>query len=121
MRALPRVKASPAFKSEVFRAVRTDRAMHTERRPAFMWRVAASFAMVVLLIAVTQIGMMQYRRQQQLETLRAEQQQIQAELAKVKKSVGDAEPVVVLENDKGNRVVMDIDSAVQPASYRTFD
>ena len=95
--------------------------MHTERRPAFMWRVAASFAMVVLLIAVTQIGMMQYRRQQQLETLRAEQQQIQAELAKVKKSVGDAEPVVVLENDKGNRVVMDIDSAVQPASYRTFD
>ena len=115
MRALPRVKASPAFKSEVFRA------METQRRPAFAWRFAAAFAMTVVLIGVVQMGVLQYRRQQQIQTLRAEQQKIQAELAAVKKSVGETEPVVVLENDKGARVIMDLDSAVQQASYRSFD
>ena len=115
MRALPRAKASPVFNSEVFRA------LHAERRPAFVWRIAAGFAMAAVLIAVLQIAVLQYKRQQQLQTLRVEQQQIQAELAAVKKSAREAEPVVVLENDKGARVIMDLDSAAQHASYRTFD
>lgn len=118
MRALPRVKASPAFKSDVLRAARRGR---TERRPAFVWRVAAAFAMAVCLVAVVQLATLQYKHRQRIEALRVEQQQLQAELAAVKKSANDAEPMVVLENDKGARVIMDLDSAVQPASLRTFD
>ena len=33
----------------------------------------------------------------------------------------DLEPVVVLEDDKGTRVIVDFDSATQPASLRNFD
>jgi hypothetical protein len=118
LRALPRAKASPAFSSELRRAIRAGEA---PRRRPLPWRLAAAFAMAACLIAVVQIGVMQYRRQQRLEALRVEQQQIQAELAALKKSAREAEPMVVLENDHGSRVVMDLDSAVQPASYRTFD
>ena len=118
MRALPRVKASPAFKSDVLRAARRESSV---RRPALVWRVAAAFAMAACLVAVVQLATLQYKHRQRLEALRVEQQQLQAELAEVKKSASDAEPVVVLENDKGARVIMDLDSAVQPASLRTFD
>ncbi len=118
MRALPRVKASPAFKSDVLRAARR---VGLERRPAFVWRVAAAFAMAACLIAVVQLATLQYRHRQRLDALRVEQQQLQAELAAVRKSADDAEPMVVLENDRGARVIMDLDSAVQPASLRSFD
>jgi hypothetical protein len=118
LRALPRAKASPAFTFEVRRKLRES----TASRPrAFVWRAAAAFAMAACLIAVVQIGVLQYQRQQRLEELRIEQQQIQAELAALKKSAGEAEPMVVLENDHGARVIMDLDSAVQHASYRSFD
>ena len=116
MRALPRAKASPAFTSDVRRAVR---ASETPRRP-LVWRFAAAFAMTACLIAVVQISVLQYERRK-YEALRVEQQKIQAELAAVKKSVRDTEPVVVLENDKGDRVIMDLDSAVQQASLKTYD
>jgi len=116
MRALPRVKASPTFTSDVLRAARVQ--AH-ERRP-FVWRLAAAVAMAACLIAVLQIGVMQHERRR-IDALRVEQQKIQAELAAVKKSVNDGEPMVVLENDKGDRVIMDLDSAVQPASLKTYD
>jgi hypothetical protein len=116
MRALPRATASPAFRSRVLRAV------HEEPRPTrFAFRFAAAFAMAVCLIAVVQVAMMQHDRRTRMEALRLEQKQIQAELQAVKQRATDNEPVVVLENDRGTRVVMDYDSAVQPASYQTFD
>jgi len=87
------------------------------KRP-LVWRFAAAFAMTACLLAVVQIGVLQYKRQQRLEALRIEQQQIQSELAALKKSARDAEPLVVLENDQGARVIMDLDSAVQQASWR---
>jgi len=119
MRALPRAKASPAFTSDTLRAVRAR--AEAPRRP-LVWRFAAAFAMTACLIAVVQISVMQYERRK-IEALRVEQQKIQAELAAVKKSVNDAEPMVVLENDKGDRVIMDLDSAsaIQPASLKTYD
>lgn len=118
LRALPRVKASPAFTSEVLREVRRAET----RRPApFAWRLAAAFAMVFCLVAVVQFAVMQQVRRRHIEELRVEQQRIEAELAAVKKRAVEAEPVFVFENDKGTRVIVDFDSAVQPASYRTFD
>jgi len=112
MRALPRATASPRFTSDVKRAIR---AAEAPRRPALTWRIAAAFAMAACLIAVIQIGSMQHERRK-MQALRVEQQKIQAELAAVK------EPVVVLENDKGDRVIMDLNSAsVQPASLKTYD
>lgn len=83
--------------------------------------MAAAFAMVVCLVAVAQIAVTEQRQRARMETLRAEQQRIEAELAAVKKIADDAEPVVVLEDDQGTRVIMDLDSAVQPASLRTYD
>jgi len=100
---------------------RAIRAAEAPRRPALTWRIAAAFAMAACLIAVIQIGSMQHERRK-MQALRVEQQKIQAELAAVKESAREAEPVVVLENDKGDRVIMDLNSAsVQPASLKTYD
>ncbi len=117
MRELPRVKASPAFTSDVMRAVRRERRTVVPR----VWRVAAAFAMAVCLVAVVQLAALQHQRQQRMEALRVEQQRIEAELAEVKKIASEAEPMVVLENDQGTRVIMDLESAVQPVSLKTYD
>ena len=117
MRALPRVSASPAFTPKVLLAARYR---EQERRMPFAWRMAAAFAMLICLVGVVHIAVVQQQHRQRVAALRAEQQKLEAELAAVKKIASD-EPVIVLENDQGTRVVMDLDSAVQPASLRTFD
>ena len=76
--------------------------------------------MLICVVGIVQVAVIQQQHRQRVAALRAEQQQIEAELAAVKKIAGE-EPVIVLENDKGTRVVMDLDSAAQPASLRTFD
>jgi Tfp pilus assembly protein PilN len=118
IRALPRVKASPAFTSDVLRAVRRADA---PRSAPFAWRLAAAFAMVLCVAALVQFALVRQEHRTRMAALREEQQRIQAELAAVKQIAREAEPVVVLENDRGTRVIMDLDSAVQTASYRTFD
>ena len=116
IRALPRAKASPAFTSKVMLAARRVE----QPRSWFGWRTAAAFAMLICVVGIVQVAVIQQQHRQRVAALRAEQQQIEAELAAVKKIAGE-EPVIVLENDKGTRVVMDLDSAAQPASLRTFD
>ena len=118
MRTLPRTKASPAFTHEVMRKARA--ASREEARRPFVWRVAAAFAMAACLIAVMQLAVMQQRQHERSLALRAEQQQLATELEAVKRIADDAEPMVVLENDRGTRVYVDIDSAIQPASL-TYD
>ena len=116
MRNLPRTSASPAFTREVMRAVARASA---RPRPVF-WRLAAAFAMAAVLVALVNVAVMQHRQQQQTLALRAERQKLEAELAAVK-IASEAEPMVVLENDRGTRVIMDLDSAIQPASLQTYD
>jgi Tfp pilus assembly protein PilN len=118
MRVLPRAKASPAFTSDVMRSIR--RASDTRRVP-LVWRLAAGFAMAVCIVAIVQVAVLQHGRRERMAELRAEQQKIQAELQEVKEIASDAEPVFVLENEQGTRVIMDLDSAIQPASLRTYD
>jgi len=118
MRVLPRAKASPAFTSDVMRNIR--RGSGTRRVP-FVWRLAAGFAMAVCVVAILQVAAIQNERRQRMAELRAEQQKIEAELQEVKEIAGDAEPMFVLENEQGTRVIMDLDSAIQPASLRTYD
>jgi hypothetical protein len=119
MRTLPRTKASPGFTSEVLRKARSERAEvpHTP----FVWRMAAAFAMAACLVAVVHVAFVNYTHRQRVVALRAEQQQLEADLAAVKKIASEAEPVVVLEDDRGTKVIMDLDSAIQPASYRNYD
>jgi hypothetical protein len=119
MRTLPRTSASPAFTREVMRKAR---GLHegAARRP-LVWRMAAAFAMAVCLIAVAQFALIEHRQRERTLALREERQQIAADLASVKKSAAESEPVVVLENADGTRVIMDLDSAVQPASLRNYD
>jgi hypothetical protein len=119
MRSLPRAKASPGFTSEVLRETRRDE--RVARRIPFVWRMAAAMAMTACLVAVVQIALVQHARREKYETLRAEQARLEADLAAVKKIAEETEPVVVFENDSGTRVIMDLDSAIQPASLRTFD
>ncbi len=124
MRSLPHTKASPGFTSEVMRKAHAG-----ERRAPFVWRMAAALAMVFCLAVVVQIAVLtQTQRQTQRRKyadLRAEQQKIRADLQAVKEIAEEAEPVVVLENDRGTRVIIDLDrdldSAIQPASLKTFD
>jgi len=100
--------------------MRRVRAGEPAQQPLF-WRIAAAFAMAACVLAVVQLAVLQQRQQARTVALRAEQQQLEADLEAVKKIARDAEPVVVLENDQGTRVIMDIDSAIQPASLRHYD
>ena len=75
-------------------------------------------AMAACLIAVVNIAVLQQRQQERTLALRAERQKLEAELEAVKQSARDAEPMVVLENDQGTRVIMDLDSAIQPAAMQ---
>jgi len=84
-----------------------------------VWRFAAGFAMAASIIAIVQLALVQESRRTRLAELRAEQQRIERELQAVKEIATAAEPVFVLENDNGTRVIMDLDSAIQPASHRT--
>lgn len=77
--------------------------------------------MAVCLLALAQVTVTQHRQRQQTLALRAEQQKLEAELEAVKKIARDSEPMVVLENDRGTRVIMDLDSAIQPAALRNYD
>jgi hypothetical protein len=99
------------------------RALRAERAPArpAVWRLAAAFAMVLCLVALVNVGVMQYRHEQRTVALREERQKLEAELEAVKKIANEAEPKVVLENDGGTRVIMDVDSAIQPASLHNYD
>jgi hypothetical protein len=83
--------------------------------------VAAAFALAASLMVVTQFAIIEYREQQRAEVLLAEQRQLEAELEAVKKLAVQPEPVVVLENDDGTRVIMDLDSAAQAVSMTTYD
>jgi anti-sigma-K factor RskA len=91
-----------------------------ERKP-FAWRMTAALAMAACLAVMVHTALTVRAERQTVAAARAEHRQIQAELAAVKRSATEAEPVVVLENTNGTRVIMDLDSAVQPASLRTFD
>jgi len=119
MRNLPRTSASPAFTREVMRSLSRASA-RSGQRPLF-WRLAAAFAMAAVLVALVNVAVLQHRQQQRTLALRAEQQKLEAELEAVKKIARETEPMVVLENDRGTRVVMDLDSAIQPASLRNYD
>lgn len=120
MRTLPRTKASPGFTSEVLRRARRERPDTVTQTP-FVWRIAAMFAMAVCVVAIVHVGFVNYTQRQRVIALRAEQEKLQAELAAVKKIASEAEPVVILEDDRGTQVIMDLDSAIQPASLRNYD
>src|SRR5688572_23055085 len=93
MRVLPRAKASPAFTSEVLRKIRLNEAAREDvHRVPFVWRMAAGFAMAVCIFAVVQLAVQQQQRREHIAELRAEQQQIEAELQAVKEIAKDAEP-----------------------------
>ncbi|HYI09204.1 MAG TPA: hypothetical protein VEK57_09035 [Thermoanaerobaculia bacterium] len=93
----------------------------TEPRKPFVWRAAAAFAMAVCLVGIVHVAVMEHAQRQRFAALRAEQQKIEAELEAVKKIASESEPVVVLEDTEGTRVIMDLDSAVQNASLKNYD
>lgn len=119
IRALPRTNASPSFGREVMRKVHGSAVERRQSRPA--WQLAAAFAVVAFLLFGVQFAVVRHAEHERVEALRAEQQQLRAELEAVKQLAREAEPVVVLENDEGTRVIIDADSSVRPASLRYYD
>ena len=120
MRVLPRAKASPAFTSDVMRRIRRDAARDERPRP-FVWRLTAGLAMAACLAVIVHGAVTFHTHRQHVAAIRAEKEQLAAELAAVKKIAVESEPVLILEDGRGTRVIMDLDSAIQPASNRTFD
>lgn len=81
-----------------------------------VWRLAAAFAAVVVMVAGTYAASL-HQRKQRLNELRAEQQQIEWELQRVKAIADERKPVVVLENGT-TRVMVDVSdrrNAIQQA------
>ena len=102
------------------RAVR--RGGSTEARTApRAWRFAAAFAIVAFVLATVQFALIRNAERHRLAELRAEQQQLRAELQAVKQLAHETETLFVLENEDGTRVIMDVESAVQPSSLRHYD
>jgi hypothetical protein len=96
-------------------------AAKTDATRPFVFRVAAVLAMAACLIAVVQLAVLQQRQRAMTTALRIEQQKLEADLEAVKQSARDAEPVVVLENDQGTRVIMDLDTATHPPTQPYYD
>jgi len=109
--------------------MRKARATTAESRRPFVWRMAAGLAMAACLAVVVQVTVMEQAQRRRYAVLRAEHEKLQADLQAVKKSAEDVEPVVVLENDSGTRVIVSLDrdrdenrdAAIQPAALRTYD
>lgn len=62
---------------------------------------------VMLILGAGVYGASLHRQRQRIKALRAEQQQIQSELQRVKQVANQAQPVVVLENGD-TRVIVDM-------------
>ena len=115
LRALERVKASPAFTSNVMRAIDSPPQRRSTWSAAIAVAAAASLTLVVTATVNYQV------EKSRLEALRAERQSIEAELQNVKRIAEEVEPVVVLENDHGTQLVLDLDSTPQRVSMVTYD
>ena len=95
LRRLPRAEASPRFKSDVLRAIRSRSG---EQQPGVVWRMVAATAMMLLVVIGTYGASLHRQRQQRIRAMRSESQQIASELRRVKEKADDIEPIVVLES-----------------------
>jgi Tfp pilus assembly protein PilN len=103
------------------RRVRRERQPEAVRRPPLALRMAATFVVAAFLLGAVQFVRIEYAQRQRIETLRSEQQKIEAELEAVRQLARESEPVVVLEDGRGTRVIMDLESSIQQTSLRTYD
>ena len=94
LRRLPRAEASPRFKSDVLRAIRSGE----QQQPGIVWRMVAATAMMLLLVIGSYGASLHRQKQQRIRAMRSETQQIASELRRVKEKADDIEPIVVLEN-----------------------
>lgn len=107
------------------RRVRQEQPRAVERRMPMVMRLAAAAVAFAFLIGGMQFVHAELVQRERIATLRTEQQQIEAELAAVRQLVNESEPVVVLEDGKGTRVIMDLDTELEPRadqpSPRNYD
>ena len=108
LRQLPRVGASPRFKSDVLRAIRTS------RRPPILRRLLVATAMLLVLVAGT-YGASLHRHRQRVREVRAQLPRLRSELHRVKAIADDVRPVAVFEN--GDTRVIVASNQSQPIYY----
>lgn len=102
------------------RRLRREKRPETVRVPPLALRMAATFVVAAFMLGAVQFVRIEYAQRQRIETLRSEQQKIEAELEAVRRMARESEPVVVLEDGRGTRVIMD-QSSIQQTSLRTYD
>jgi Tfp pilus assembly protein PilO len=85
-------------------------------RPQVRWRLAAVTVMLLIIVAGTYATAMR-QRQHRLEALRAERQQIESELQRVKAIADQAQPFVVLESGDARLIVNRDNPKQQPLFY----
>jgi len=107
LQALPRAKASSRFTSDVLQRLRTESVPNV--RPALWLRYATAAMLLVCLVAGVR-GAMRHAHEERLDALRAEHQRIETELYRVKQAAERSQPVMVLEDGGGTRVVVDLDT-----------
>lgn len=107
LQALPRAKASSRFTSDVLNRLRTSSPAAAIVRPAPWMRYAAAAMVLVCLVAGVR-GAVRHARQERMEAIRVEHQRIETELNRVKQAAEKSQPVMVLEDGGGTRVVVDL-------------
>jgi hypothetical protein len=115
LQALPRAKASSRFTSDVLQRLRTESVPNV--RPALWLRYATAAMLLVCLVAGVR-GAMRHAHEERIEALRTEHQRIETELYRVKQAAEKSQPVMVLEDGGGTRVVVDLgtEPAARPVS-----
>jgi hypothetical protein len=95
------------------RSLRVD----AQPRSRGAWRLAAAYAMLLVLVVGSYAAVIQRGRQERrVEALRVERQKIESELQQVKAIADDAQPVVVLENGD-THVIVDLKRNTQSIYY----
>jgi hypothetical protein len=81
-------------------------------RPAFRarpaLRLATAFTLMLCVALTAHFAIVHHARQQRIDALRAEQQQLETELEAVKKLAPPEQPAIVLESPEGARVTLEV-------------
>jgi hypothetical protein len=81
-----------------------------------VWRLVAATAMTLMLV-VGSYATSVHRQRQRIESLRAERQQIESELRRVKAIADEVQPVGVILQNGDTRVIVDLNQQAKLTYY----
>jgi hypothetical protein len=82
-----------------------------------VWRLVAATAMTLMLVVGSYATSVHRQRQQRIESLRVERQQIESELRRVKAIADEVQPVGVILENGDTRVIVDLNQQAKLTYY----